>query len=144
VLVYLLSAMPLVPGLTALLATLDRSHHVAVQQTADGLQVVLRHDCVNAPAHRHGLVARALTLIAQRPAEGHPDHVIQFAASATSQPASTFTLAPATGEPASILFPPCEFLPCVARPAARTAVRPRPPPDASGSLLSVRSIVLLI
>ena len=57
-LLYLLMATPLAPALTALLAMGDPSHHVAVQQTARGIRVVLRHDCLHSPTHRHGVVAR--------------------------------------------------------------------------------------
>src|SRR6185436_10784128 len=88
VLLYLLAGTPLTLAVTTLLATSDRSHHVAVQATAEGIQLVLRHDCVNSPTHRHGIVARTLTLMAQRPVEGQPDHVIAFAASAASHQAA--------------------------------------------------------
>jgi len=141
---YLLTGTPLAPVLTTLLALTDRNHHVAVQQTAGGIQVVLRHDCVSSPAHHHGIIAQTLTLIAQRPAEGYPDHVIQFAASAVSQRACAVILTPATGAPAPELFPPGDFRPCPAALTAVSAAHPRPPSDASGLLISLRSTVLLV
>lgn len=142
---YLLTGTPLVPSVTTLLAMADRSHQVAVQQTGVGIRVVLRHRCVTCPAHRHGIIARALTLIAQRPAEGHPDHVIQFAASAVSQRAPALALTPAARAPAPELFPPpCDLRPCPALLTSVLAAHPRPPPDAGGLLISLRSTVLLI
>ncbi|MEK7678106.1 MAG: hypothetical protein AAB676_19930, partial [Verrucomicrobiota bacterium] len=137
-------ATPLAPALTALLALADRSHPVAVQQTARGIQVVLRHNFFNSPTHRHGMVARALTMIAERPVGSQPDHVIQFAASATSEQASALAIEPAPGAPAPGLFPSYDFLTCPARPTAVPAAHPRPPPGTSGLLLSLRSTVLVI
>ena len=144
VLLGLVTATPLAPALTALLALADRSHPVAVQQTARGIQVVLRHNFFNSPTHRHGMVARALTMIAERPVGSQPDHVIQFAASATSEQASALAIEPAPGAPAPGLFPSYDFLTCPARPTAVPAAHPRPPPGTSGLLLSLRSTVLVI
>lgn len=139
-----LTGTPLVPGLTTLLAMADRGHPVAVQLAAEGIQVVLCHDCVKSPSHRHGIIAQALALIAERPAEGHPDHVIQFAASSVSQRASAFTLTQATGAPAPELVPASDLRPCPAPLASVPEGHPRPPPDASGLLPSLRSTVLLV
>ena len=139
-----LTGTPLVPGLTTLLAMADRNHHVAVQLAAEGIQLVLCRDCVNSPSHRHGIIAQALALIAERPAEGHPDHVIQFAASSVSQRASAPAIAPAPDSPAPEFFPPFDLRPCAAPLTSVPAAHPRPPPDASGLLSSLRSTVLLI
>lgn len=136
---YLLVTTPLAPALTALLALADRSHHVAIQQTTEGVTVLLRHECANSPIHRHGIVARALTLIAQRTSQGQPDHVIQFSASAITVLVS---IAPTTIEPASEAPASCDLLIC-ASPAVSPKI-PRSPPDTSSSLLSTRSTVLLI
>ena len=144
VLLYLLTAIPLTPTLTALLAMADRSHQVAVQPTAHGIQVVLRHVCFNSPAHRHGLVARALTLFAQRPVEGRLDHVIQFAASPLSDQAPALILAPASDSPAPELLPPSGIQPRPSWLIAALMGPLRPPSDASGALVNVRSTVLLI
>lgn len=92
-LLYLLALTPVTAELTALIGATDRSHHVTVQQTDTGIQVVLQHDCLSRTMHQHGLVARALTLIAQRPAAGHPDHVIQFAYGIGVQANATILLA---------------------------------------------------
>lgn len=84
-LLYLFALTPVSAEFTALIGATDRSHHVTVEQTATGIQVVLRHGCAPRMMHQHGLVARALTLLAQQPAAGHPDHVIQFACGAGIQ-----------------------------------------------------------
>jgi hypothetical protein len=144
VLLYLLSATSLAPALTTLLAMLDGSHHVTLQQTACGIRVVLRHDCFNSSTHRHGIIARTLTLVAQRPTQGRPDHVIQFAAVTTSEQASAPLTVPVADSSASDLFLPCDPLPHATRLTDVSAAHPRPPPDASSLLLSIRSTVLLI
>ena len=141
---YLLAGTPLTLAVTTLLATADRSHHVAVQPTAEGIQLVLRHDCVNSSTHRHGIVARTLTLIAQGPVEGQPDHVIEFAASAVLHQAAAPAIAPAPDSSATGLSSPCELCPCPAPLTSVPATHPRPPADASARLLSLRSTVLLI
>ena len=127
-LLFLLTASPLAPVFTALLAAADSDHQVTIHQTAHGVQVVLRHDCLNSPTHRHGLVAQALTLLAQRPAAGHPDHDIQFAAADTSERTFAFALALATDSPAPESFLPIDQLPNPAPLNAFSGVRPRPPP----------------
>lgn len=137
---YLLTATPLAPALTALLALADRSHNVAIQQTTGGVTVVLRHDCANSPTHRHGVVARTLTLIAQRTSEAQPDHVIQFSASTTSIPVS---IAPPIIDSVSNAPALCDVTLCVSPAVTQEIPRP-PPPGASSSLLSTRSTVLLI
>lgn len=143
-LLYLLTGTPLLPSVTTLLAMADRSHHVAVRQTTGGIQVVLHHDCVNSPLHHHGLAARALTLIAQRPAEGQADHVIQFSASAVSQQTSAPAIASPPDAPAAELISPCDLWSCPAPLTLVPAAHTRPPPDPGGLLLSLRSTVLLI
>lgn len=143
-LLYLLAGTPLALAVTTLLAMADRSHHVAVQATAEGIQLVLLHDCVNSPTHRHGIVARTLTLMAQRPVEGHPDHVIDFAASPVSPLASAPAIAPAPDSSANQLLSLCDLCPCPAPLAPLAAAHPRPPPDANGLDLTLRSTVLLL
>src|SRR5205809_2671072 len=82
---HLITATPFTPVLTALLGAADRSHNAIVQSTNHGYQVVLRHECVNWATHRHGLIARALTVFAQRTTATRSDHVVQFANTDTSQ-----------------------------------------------------------
>lgn len=141
---YLLTSTPLPLALTALLASSDRSHHVGIQPTANGLQLVLRHDWVTLGTHRHGVIARALTLFAQRASSPPSDHVIQFGAVDTLRQASERTIAPA---PQLQLLPalvPCEPGLRAPRLTFSPGSRPRPPPVISGLLLSLRSIALVI
>ena len=70
---------PLGLGLAALGGSLDRSHRLSVQGDGSGLQLVLQHNRCCA-AHRHGVVARTLTLFAKPASATNPDHVIQFSA----------------------------------------------------------------
>ena len=124
-----------------LLGFLDRSHHVAVQQGASGLQVVLRHECFNSSTHRHGMVARALTLMSEQRSAGQPDHVIQFAGSANSEQALALPLVTVTG---SLVVPPSGFLTIAAPLITEPMAHPRPPPGACRLLLDLRSTVILV
>jgi hypothetical protein len=144
-LLYLLTVTPFTLALTALLATSDPSHHVAIQQAAIGLQLVLRHDCVNLGTHRHGMIARTLTLFAQRTTTSSPwDHVIQFGAVDTMQQTSEPIIAPAPEWQLLAAFVPCG--PVLRTPAMTFALEnlPRPPPVTSRLLLSLRSTVLVV
>jgi len=76
-LLYLLTATPLAPLMVTLFAELDRDHQVELEQTAEGIQVALRHHHSSLP-HQHGWVARTVTLFAQPTSSAHPDHFIQF------------------------------------------------------------------
>jgi hypothetical protein len=137
---YLLTATPLAPALTALLALADRGHHLAMQQTSGGIAVVLRHDCFNSPTHRHAFIARTLTLLAQPTSASQPDHVIQFGASAMS---AETAIALVAVESAPEILASGDLLP---RSASKTVSSQHchPPPGASGWLWNVRSPVLLI
>ena len=141
---YLVTATPLAPALTALLALADGAHQVALQQSAGGVQVVLHHECVRSAAHRHGMVARTLTLFAQRTAGAQLDHVIQFGSANFMSPAPMVAVAPSTQMPALDAFP--SGLCRLEAPSLGLflATCPRPPPAASGLLRSVRSTVLLL
>jgi hypothetical protein len=141
---FLLIAMPLGPVLTVLLGMADRSHHVAIQRADGGIQVVLRHDCANSPTHRHGLVARALTLIARRPVQSQPDHVIQFLAGPTLDNEPPLISLPSADETGPQLFPACTDLPHLACLSATLATQPRPPPGTGGMWSNIRSVVLLL
>ena len=140
---YILSAAPVAPAFIALLGSADRSHHMALQQTASGIQIVLRHDCANFFTHRHGAVARALTLLAQRPVAGQPDHVIQFGLSAIAD--RTLTVATVSGDKrVSKILLSSDFVRSFGIATAESKANPRPPPRETGSLSSVCSVVLLI
>jgi hypothetical protein len=143
-LLYLATATPIAPLAVALLARLERGHQVALQHTAQGLRVVLRHGCLDSPAHRHGLVAQALTALAQRTASPQSDHIIQFASADVVQQTPAVSMESASDSPATneegaadLLFHASDLtFGCVAF--------PRPPPVASELLLTIRSTVLLI
>jgi len=145
VLLYLLSVTPFTLALTALLATSDRSHHVAIQQTAIGLQLVLRHDCVNLGTHRHGMIARALTLFAQRTTtSSQSDHVIQFRVVDTMQQPSEPIIASALELQLLAALIPCDAGLCAPEMTFSLVNLPRPPPVTSGLLLILRSTVLVV
>jgi len=141
---YLVTTTPLAPVLTALLAATERNHYVALQTTARGIQVVLRHDCVNLPSQRHGLVARGLTVFAQRTTATQSDHVIQFGITDTSKQTPAFAIEAAPGSPAQDAVPADEDLFHAARLTALLVSLPRPPPGPSGFPLTIRSTVLVL
>jgi len=143
-LVYLAAATPLAPALTALLASMDRSHHVAIQQTMRGVEVVLRHHCFDSRPHQHGLAARVLILLAQRTTPAQPDHVIQFGTTDTVRETSKLIVEP---EPCCLVpdaFPALGAGLRVPSVSYFSSVFPRPPPAASRLLLALRSTVLLL
>ncbi len=141
---YFVTATPLAPVLYTLLAELDRSHHVAIHQTTQGLQVVLQHGGLNTATHHHGMVARALTVFARHTTARQSDHVIQFGAMDAAQRTSVLAIEPASNSPdpeGNVAGYP------VVHAAAVTwelAASPRPPPVQCGLLLTVRSTVLRI
>ncbi len=143
-LLYLVTATPLLPALTALLALSDRSHLVTFQPTAHGIEVVLRHDSLHPPSHPHGLIARSLAVFAQRTIAPQTDHVIQFGATDAAQQASVLAIEPTS----SLRDLNASFVGDSAFPQAgvtlELAAFPRPPPVPSGLLLTVRSNVLVI
>ena len=80
-LAYLLSATPLLPMATVLVAWADGEHRVALSADRDGTQVVLGHDARDprtALTHSHCAVSRALTLLAEPSGPAHSDHVLNF------------------------------------------------------------------
>lgn len=80
-LAYLLSATPLLPIATALVAWADGDHHVLLSADKDGTRVVLGHDARDvrtALTHSHCGVSRVLTLLAQPSGPVHSDHVLNF------------------------------------------------------------------
>jgi len=144
-LLYLLTVTPFTLALTALLAASDRNHHVAIQQTANRLQLVLRHDRMDLGTHRHGIVAHVLTLFAQRTTtSSQSDHVIQFGAVDTLQQTSVPIIAPAPELQFLAAFGQCGPVLRAAELTFAFVNLARPPPVTSGLLLSSRSTVLVI
>src|SRR5262245_9459095 len=127
---FLFSTTPMAPGLTVLLALADRSHHLTVHQSTRGIQVVLQHDCPNSPTHRHGLVARALVMIAERPSGSREDHVVQFAANSTLGKTPALAIAVAPGSLAAEVFPVFDLSQFSVR-LAVVRTQPPHPPDAN-------------
>jgi len=142
-LIYVVVATPLAPAFTALVASLDFSHAVAIRCDAHGARVVLHHAGANAPTHVHGAVARALTFFAQRSSDGDPDHSIQFNNSNATTRLSALRVAPSCDDEVKAASVQPRFLPSRAA-CYSQCLQPRPPPGVSGLLLSVRSTVLLI
>lgn len=80
-LAYFLSATPLLPIATALVAWADGEHRVVLSADKDGTRVVLGHDERDprtALTHSHCAVSRALTLLAEPSGPVHSDHVLNF------------------------------------------------------------------
>jgi hypothetical protein len=142
-LVFLVGATPAAPALAAFVALADGGHRVVIEETARGIRVVLGHDGAHSPGHRHGLVARALTLVAERPAGPRPDHVLQF----SSAPASDRNRAAAlTGAPdLPVRHPLSPFVPLSGSSGTllQLAMHLSVPPG-DGLLLSLRSTVLIL
>jgi hypothetical protein len=128
-LLYLATATPLAPAVTVLLAEADCSHHVAVERSASGLQVVLRHDCPSPPTHRHTLIARALTAFARPASPSQPDHVIRFGTLDAARKTAPLALEPPPESPVLDGLPVCDAQPL----ASRVTVLPAFPTAASCS-----------
>jgi hypothetical protein len=143
-LLYLFTATPLAPVVFSLFAGLDRSHHVAIQRTSIGLQVLLRHGCADLSSHRHGMLARALTVFAQRAAAPQSDHVIQFGSTDTVQQTPAFKIERALNLPDSQGISPNDSAFSLGDQTFVAAAAPRPPPANIGLILLLRSTVLLI
>jgi hypothetical protein len=143
-LLYVAAATPLAPGLTALLAATDTSHHVTIEQTMRGFRVVLRHQCANSPSHRHGMAARVLTLFAQRTTPAEPDHIIPFAITDTARETPTLNVEPESRATFLDPSPAAQAWHLRAPSIPIAADFSRPPPAASGLILAVRSTVLLV
>jgi hypothetical protein len=142
-LLYLLTSSPLAPVFTTLIATTDRSHHVAIQQTSGGIQIVLRHDCLNSPAHRHGLAACLLTTFAQRTTASQPDHVIQFSGADAAMLTPALSVASTQDATASEVVPAPTALIQVLSPVQPPTAW-RSPPGANAIGIELDSTVLLI
>ena len=129
-------------GVAAVAGSLDRSHHVAVHGSGQALELVLQHGR-NCAGHHHGVVARALTLLARPASATDPDHVIQFnPPDSYSRPAQL--LAPAL---ASLAPPDLALLESSFPLPRENLLSSRPthsPPAGGGPLLYLRSTLLLI
>lgn len=107
-LAYLLSATPLLPVITALVAWVDGEHRVSLSADKDSTRIVLSHDARDprmALTHAHCAVSRALMLLAESSGPVDSDHILNF------QSASSTTLREATPSAAvpiadKILVPP--------------------------------------
>jgi hypothetical protein len=88
VVVYVATASPLSLAVAAGAAALDRGHRLIVGAGAgERVQVVLHHASA-ASAHRHGLLARTLVVMAEKNDGTTPDHVIDLPASNICLPES--------------------------------------------------------
>ena len=77
-LVWLVGATPVLPGMAALAADLDGQHEVLLMRTESGMSVVLHHGTGNqAPDHRHSVVSDFLSMVGSEGGMG-PDHVLMF------------------------------------------------------------------
>ena len=141
-LLYVWMVSPVGPGLALLLGSLDSDHRVGIEAGGGGVRVVLHHGQACAP-HRHGLVARALTSFAPPVTATEPDHVLQFSAGVRS---SSQTLSVKTAPPSSIPSGTEEGEPLqiAHHKPALFIVPTHAPPGERGTLLQLRSILLLI
>jgi hypothetical protein len=139
---YLVAYLPAGLGIAAFVGSFDRNHQVQVRLGERSLALVLHHGrhCVG---HRHGVIARALTRFAQPASATDPDHVIQFSAADSLSRKSQIALMPFPNAAQSA----AALSEIVFAAPSHTTLRlgqPHPPPDESGLLRCLRSIVLLI
>jgi len=144
-LLYTVAAFPAGPAFTALLASFDSDHHILIASGRQGVQLILRHDCENPPAHRHGPVARALVLLARRSAPEQPDHVIQFGSASVSERTFSANVQPSLNADEVVKLPALSksSFPSPSSDFSFNATPPSPP-GARGLPSFVRSTVLLI
>lgn len=143
----------LLPALLAAGAWLDNDHAVSLVASGDHLEVVLSHHDGQAhadappsdaqPEHRHGWTTRTLLSLADAPAAGDADHVVQFALGGQLA-TEHFSAALPVATPTGALCPPtAQLVTLTTRPAISPAVAARPPP-VSQLLLSLRTTVLVV
>lgn len=133
---------PVGVGLAELVGKFDPNHQALVQVGARGAKLVLHHE-QPCPTHRHGLIARTLTLFAAPTRPGLPDHVLQFGAAEII-----------SGKELRSATPPIQLdQPCFATRELRAASQcenflsgmpTHPPSPQRGQLLGLRSTLLLI
>ena len=146
-LAYFLSATPLLPIATALIAWADGEHRVTLSSDKDITRVVLGHDARDprqSLTHSHCVVSRALTLLAVPSGPEHADHVLNFQCgnSTTLREATPWTAAPQLG--VDLVSPPsgaAVVLPRLASNIEAPLLDIPPPPIC---ILVVRATVLLI
>lgn len=143
-LLFVLTSTPVAPVFTGFLGAVDPNHHVLIRQSPHGLQVVLRHDCFNLPAHHHGLIARALTAFALPPTARTPDHVIQFGFTESLKQTPVMAITPAPQAQMADEFPASVAWLATPRLASLPGAFPRPPPCAGEFALTLRSTVLIL
>ena len=143
-LLYLFGGTPLAPVVFSVFAGIDRSHHVAIRRTGSGIQILLRHDQADSPSHRHGMIARALTVFAQRTPGPPADHVIPFGFTDIVQQTPALQIEPASNLPDPTGVASNDSVFSLADQTFAPATAPRPPPATLGHILLVRSTVLLI
>jgi hypothetical protein len=139
---YLAIYAPAGMGLAALVGSFDSNHQVQMRSVERGLALVLHHGR-NCAEHRHGVVARALTCLAQPASATDPDHVIQFAATDTLARTGQIALPPLWGfEGPSLVLTEVVQVSCADN--ALGFARPRPPPGECGLACCLRTTILLI
>jgi hypothetical protein len=141
-LLYVGALSPVGVGLAEVIGTLDPNHEARIQMSADGAKVVLHHDA-QCTSHRHGLLARTLTLFTATDRANEPDHVLQFSAAEII-----------SGKPLPSAAPPIQLAHVCLLNGGLMAVTPgahfpssfpsHPSSGFSGRLLCLRSMLLLI
>lgn len=152
-LVFAANYTALLPALLAAGAWLDTDHAVSLVASGGQMEVVLSHHnghthadaspSAAQPEHRHGWTTRMLVSLAEAPAAGDADHVVQFALGgqvATEHLSTTLPVSTPTG---ALCPPTTQLVTLTTRPAISPAVAARPPP-VSQLLLSLRTTVLVV
>src|ERR1051326_3788499 len=143
-LLFLVGATPAAPALTPPAARADGGRRVVVQETARGIRVVLGHDCAHAPGHRHGPIARTLTLVAERPAGSMRDHILQFNAAPATERNRAAVREAAPDSSIQLLLTPDGASASWTRPSLRLAGCPAASLAGGGPLPKYRSTVRIL
>ena len=139
---YLAAYAPAGLGLAALVGSFDYNHQVQMRSGERGLALVLHHGR-NCAGHRHGVIARALTCLAQPASATDPDHVIQFAAADTLARKGQIASLPLQGlERPFLVLTEVVLVSCADN--APNFARPHPPPGECGLAGCLRTTILLI
>lgn len=147
-LVYLLATLPVASAVATLVALADRSHRVEVRSDAGSVTLVLHHEGWSSAQHLHGVMVKAITLLALQPVPAHPDHILAFAKQVTSEQvvASSSLNTVEHGQPGEHHFAVDSARSAFSLEALAYAVYARPPSadGVYGLLLSLRTTVLII
>ena len=141
-LLYAGACLPLGLGILALAGSCDPAHRAVLRGANGGFQLVLQHGRLST-AHRHGVIAQAITAFSRPESSSNPDHVIPFAAS--SNPSQVWQTA--VGRPASLKqVPAAPASPFFFSEAQNLSspVQLQPLPALRDTLVCLRSTVLLI